>query len=65
MLDVLKTVETAGLHCSVIKKLSDESVVSLVVISEKLAQMGRQAKIVSMGKGEARKYQTNQLNISF
>lgn len=45
MLDVLKTVETAVLHCSVIKELADEITVSLIVISEKLAIMGRQANM--------------------
>lgn len=59
MLDVLKTVETAGLHCSVIKKLADEITVSLVVITEELARVGRQPNIqfkeTGMGKEEARK----------
>lgn len=59
MLDVLKTVQTAGLHCSVIKKLADEIAASFVVISEKLARMVKQANIqfeeMGMGKGEARK----------
>jgi len=56
MLNVLKTVETADLHCSVIKNLAEEIAVSLVVISERLARMGRRANTQSeemgMGKGE-------------
>lgn len=59
MLDVLKTFETADLHCSVIKKLADEITVPLVVIIEEMARVGRQANIqfkeMGMGKEEARK----------
>lgn len=62
MLYVLKTFETADLHCSVIKKLADEITVPLVVITEELARVGRQANIQfkEMGMGK-KKPENNRL----